>query len=666
MSQNEITLPPIIVTPDPPLPQPPGPIPGGGVIAKPLPWDGKVPADAEIDKFFSQQGIKGEQYTISVVATVATTQRNIEQAFTAYLPQLPADIDAEIAAAVGPNPLSALEKAKTEKSVVDNLITQNTAELANANAAASAFFGRNVLAVEIKKSAVDFVNIFQSRQDRGTPLEVFKSWEASATAAYAAKIIEEKIRILTEKSAALLQTVATAQAEEDARIAAEAEAKRLADEAAAAEAKRLADEAAAAEAKRLADEAAAAEAKRLADEAAAAEAKRLADEAAAAEAKRIAEEQARIAAEAVRTANTFRAPGPLSATAPVIMTAAGTIAVIEAATVTLQAAIRSAVAALTNLAAGTASGLLVGVSALVYSPKLANGELPERYAFNTPLSDLTPELGKDLPAIAASGGTVDLPFRLSSKTAADGQSEVFVVKTDALTASSKVRVVSAVLDVEQNTYSVTTGDVPPRILTWTPIVSPGNSSTTSPAEQPAPPVYTGAAVTPVEGRIDAFPAVSEASFDDFITVFPADSGLPPIYTMFRDRREDPGVATGVGQPVSGIWLGAASLGEGAPIPSQIADQLRGKEFKNFRDFRENFWKTVVNDPELAKQFITPNRDRMITGKAAKSRKTDTVGKRSSFEIHHIDEVAKNGDVYNVDNMRVLTPKRHIEIHKGVK
>ncbi|MCW6058384.1 S-type pyocin domain-containing protein [Pseudomonas fragariae (ex Marin et al. 2024)] len=638
MSQNEITLPPIIVTPDPPLPQPPGPIPGGGVIAKPLPWDGKVPADAEIDKFFSQQGIKGEQYTISVVATVATTQRNIEQAFTAYLPQLPADIDAEIAAAVGPNPLSALEKAKTEKSVVDNLITQNTAELANANAAASAFFGRNVLAVEIKKSAVDFVNIFQSRQDRGTPLEVFKSWEASATAAYAAKIIEEKIRILTEKSAALLQTVATAQAEEDARIAAEAEAKRLADEAAAAEAKRLADEAAAAEAKRLADEAAAAEA------------------------KRIAEEQARIAAEAVRTANTFRAPGTLSATAPVIMTAAGTIAVIEAATVTLQAAIRSAVAALTNLAAGTASGLLVGVSALVYSPKLANGELPERYAFNTPLSDLTPELGKDLPAIAASGGTVDLPFRLSSKTAADGQSEVFVVKTDALTASSKVRVVSAVLDVEQNTYSVTTGDVPPRILTWTPIVSPGNSSTTSPAEQPAPPVYTGAAVTPVEGRIDAFPAVSEASFDDFITVFPADSGLPPIYTMFRDRREDPGVATGVGQPVSGIWLGAASQGEGAPIPSQIADQLRGKEFKNFRDFRKAFWLAVGADLELSKQFKGSNNTLIKGGTAPFAIPSEQVGGRGQFEIHHVIPVHPAGAVYDVENMRIMTPKLHIQTH----
>lgn len=306
------------------------------------------------------------------------------------------------------------------------------------------------------------------------------------------------------------------------------------------------------------------------------------------------------------------------------------------------------------------------MTALIYSPKLANGELPERYAFSTPLSDLTTELDQNLPAIAAAGGTVNLPIRLSSKAAADGQSEVFVVKTEALTVPSKVRVMSAAADLKRNIYSVTTGDLPPKTLTWTPIVKPENSSTISPAEQPVPPVYTGAAVTPVEARIDIFPAVSEAGFDDFITVFPADSGLPPIYTMFRDRREDPGVATGGGQPVSGIWLEAASQGEGVPIPSQIADQLRGKEFKNFREFRERFWQAVANDPELSRQFITPNRDRMITGKAAKARKVDTVGKRSSFEIHHIDEVAKNGDVYDVDNMRVLTPKRHADIHKGIK
>ena len=407
--------------------------------------------------------------------------------------------------------------------------------------------------------------------------------------------------------------------------------------------------------------AAKAEAQRVAAEAI--EQARLAAEA---EAKRVADEQARVAAETIRTANTFRAPGPASSVVPVVMTSAGTIAVIEAAAVTLQAAIRSAIAALTSLAAGTASGLLVGVSALVYSPKLANGELPERYAFSTPLLDLAPEHGQDLPAIAAASGTVDLPVRISSKTAADGQSEVIVVKTDGVTVPSKVRVVAATYNAEQNVYSVTTGDVPPRTLTWTPIVNPGNSSTTSPAEQPIPPVYTGATVTPVEGRIDTFPAVVEAGFDDFITVFPADSGLPPIYVMFRDRREDAGVATGTGQPVTGIWLDTASQGEGVPIPSQIADQLRGKEFKNFRDFREAFWKAVANDPELAKQFDPGSLAAMRKGYSAFVRKAERVGGRRKYELHHKQYISLSGDVYNIDNVNVITPKRHIETHQENK
>ncbi|MHC8290795.1 colicin-like pore-forming protein [Pseudomonas sp. XS1P51] len=232
MQQGTMTLPPIVVTPEPKLPLPPKPLPGVGFIAKPLPWDGNVPSSFEIDVFFSQKGIKGELYTISVIVTVATAQRNIEQSYLAYLPQLPTDIDMEIAGAVGTNRLSALEKAEAAKSVVDSLITQSNAELAKSNVAANAFFGRNVLAVEVRKSAVDFVNILQGRGVPGTPLDVYKRWEASATAAYRARLLAEKIRILTEKSAVLSQVVAAAQAEEDARQAAEAEASRLADEAA--------------------------------------------------------------------------------------------------------------------------------------------------------------------------------------------------------------------------------------------------------------------------------------------------------------------------------------------------------------------------------------------------------------------------------------------------
>lgn len=324
--------------------------------------------------------------------------------------------------------------------------------------------------------------------------------------------------------------------------------------------------------------------------------------AAEAEARRLAEEQARIAAEAIRNAHTFRAPGAASATGPLFMTSAGVVAVAEAAAASLQATVRGAIAGLGSLAASVGAGAVVGVSALVYSSKLGNGELPDRYAFSTPLSDLAPDFAPDLHAIAAAGGTVDVPFRVSSKTDANGQSEVFVVKTDGRNIPSAVRVVAASYDAERNVYSATTSDVPPRTLTWTPIVNPGNNSTTSPAGQPDVPAYTGATVVPVEGRLDSFPGVFEAGFDDYVLVFPQDSGLPPNYTMFRDRREDPGVASGVGQAVSGNWLGSASQGEGAPVPAQIADQLRGREFRNFRAFREAFWKAVAGDPELALSF----------------------------------------------------------------
>ena len=224
--------------------------------------------------------------------------------------------------------------------------------------------------------------------------------------------------------------------------------------------------------------------------------------------------------------------------------------------------------------------------------------------------------------------------------------------------------VAATYNPEQKVYTATTADSPPRTLTWTPIVHPGSSSTTLPAEQPAPVTYTGATATPIPGRLDTFPAIAEAGFDDFVLVFPQDSGLAPIYTMFRDRREDPGVATGVGQVVSHNWLGAASQGEGAPVPVQIADQLRGKEFRNFRAFREAFWKAVANDVDLAKQFDLGTLRSMEKGQAPFARESEQVGKRVKVELHHRHYIAQGGEVYAVDNMNVVTPKKHIETHKA--
>lgn len=132
----------------------------------------------------------------------------------------------------------------------------------------------------------------------------------------------------------------------------------------------------------------------------------------------------------------------------------------------------------------------------------------------------------------------------------------------------------------------------------------------------------------------------------------------------ENKRNKPGVATGKGKPVGNKWLDNADKESGAPIPDRTADKLRGKEFKNFDDFRKKFWEEVSKDPELSKQFIKGNRDRMQVGKAPKSRKKDAAGKRTSFELHHDKPISKDGGVYDMDNLRITTPKRHVDIHRG--
>lgn len=399
------------------------------------------------------------------------------------------------------------------------------------------------------------------------------------------------------------------------------------------------------------------------------EEKRLSNErmrlAAEAEIKRVDDEQKRLATEAIIAGNAFHLSAPASAAKLVFATSTGAM-IVETGALTLQAAIRAGIAALTNIAAGTASGFMVGVSALVYSPKLANGELPERYALSMPLSNLAADHEVSLPSVVEGAAYTELPIRMSSRVTDEGRSEVVLFKSDGFSIPAKVRTIAAIYNAEQNLYTATTADIPPRTLTWTPAVSPENQSTHLPSEQPATPVYTGATVTPAVGRIDTFPEVSAAGFDDFITVFPADSGMPPVYVMFRDPREDAGVATGNGQAVSGLWLGAASQGNGAPIPSQIADQLRGREFKNFRAFRRAFWTAVSNDAELVGQFNSRNRSAMTKGFAAFVRKSEALGGRRRYELHHLLYISQDGEVYDIDNVHVTTPKLHVEIHRSHK
>ncbi|TBW45312.1 hypothetical protein EZI54_23555 [Marinobacter halodurans] len=160
-----------------------------------------------------------------------------------------------------------------------------------------------------------------------------------------------------------------------------------------------------------------------------------------------------------------------------------------------------------------------------------------------------------------------------------------------------------------------------------------------------------------------YPHPSEEQIE-LIVSFPADSGIEPLYLVFRKTaRDERGVVTGQGEDIIGTWLENAGKDLGAPVPSQIADRLRGREFSNFDSFREAFWLEVANAEELLAQFGSRNQKTIKAGRAPYARIGDQAGKRNRFEIHHVEEIRNGGSVYDVSNMRVLTPSRHIEIHR---
>ncbi len=166
-----------------------------------------------------------------------------------------------------------------------------------------------------------------------------------------------------------------------------------------------------------------------------------------------------------------------------------------------------------------------------------------------------------------------------------------------------------------------------------------------------------------DSQIEILPG-EDITAEDCILVFPAETGLKSLYVVFsKPARLMPGTVTGVGEDVSGIWLVGANSGVGVPIPTDVADSLRGLEFQSFDSFRAAFWK-AVSESAAADQFINQSAGRMRKGKAPRVRKADSVGGRRSYELHHLEKVSEGGGVYDVDNLRVNTPRNHIDIHRN--
>ncbi|WP_240869985.1 S-type pyocin domain-containing protein [Pseudomonas sp. B707] len=511
----------------------------------------------------------------------------IEQDFQSQNQQLVQSIEQELAATRlegNTHPLPPAQAITRELGVRHTLIARKTAQLHQKNILVNHFFGETPLNKDFHVFYRQAQNMDSNVRPRGLAMQ---AWATSYRAAHEAMLLTQSIAILNQQQVGVQKWLAAVQANDQERIAAEQQAQRAAAElarineqarlAALAETARRQKEQQEIQAREQARVAALLEAQRLADElaqiAAAAAARQVAAEQARLQAqaevqrreeerrqlaektrrekqqkalrkaqkkqrkkaRKIAREQAQRQAENAKTGQPplFANAGSMAALGPTFTGPLGVFGNNLATTLALRTSLQTAVSLALAAISTAAAPVIVGFAALLAPSKLGNSDL---YSASVPLSDLAPDLNEDLHHVAAVGGTVDLPVRLGSSTIGD-KVEFVVVTTDGVTVPAPVPVRAARFDASKNVYVSTASDTNGPTLTWTPLVQPQDTSTHLPLADNDPPVYDGAEVVPDEGRIDPFPELDRYGFGGFITVFPTESGLSPLYVVFSSPYE---------------------------------------------------------------------------------------------------------------------------------
>lgn len=138
--------------------------------------------------------------------------------------------------------------------------------------------------------------------------------------------------------------------------------------------------------------------------------------------------------------------------------------------------------------------------------------------------------------------------------------------------------------------------------------------------------------------------------------------LPRPTSVGSARRAEPGVASHGGSlPTIGqgdTWLRGTS-GNAGRVPNQVAEQMAGKQFNNFDEFRQEFWRTAANDPNLRRQFGADSLREMQAGRAPYAVRTQQQGGRIKYELDHNQELQNGGNVYDLNNIVIRTPLNHI-------
>lgn len=142
----------------------------------------------------------------------------------------------------------------------------------------------------------------------------------------------------------------------------------------------------------------------------------------------------------------------------------------------------------------------------------------------------------------------------------------------------------------------------------------------------------------------------------------------------RSGRTDPSFTIGDMRYANGVaFIGGSHLADAdhnwlsdgtGGIPGQVAARLNGQRFNTFDAFRRAFWKTVADIPLLADTFSRGNVGRMRDGLSPIATRDGWHGRQRSMVIHHQREIQYGGGVYDMSNMRIVTPRIHHRMHYG--
>lgn len=321
----------------------------------------------------------------------------------------------------------------------------------------------------------------------------------------------------------------------------------------------------------------------------------------------------------------------------------------------LHQAIRNATAELLRTGAQTAGRTVASfVTLMTYSPEAGRGSdvvptLSDRILHVVmPLDQLHTVDPQHLQSLADAQGSLALPYRLRAE-AGDTLTSVYMTDTHDPLIAADVPVRYALWDPQSNTYRITGDGFPASKLTLTMPTAGDTPSSSGMAVPDSIVIGEGAPV------VQVLPTGATLDFDDMIAVMPPGSPIPHLYLAGTSRYREPGVVRGQGQNLAtGIRELTQQTGS-APIPAQVADQLRWNAYATEADLRADLWRTIAREQPLVASLDDLNLKRMQKGFAPVAPKELWAGTQRTLDIDYVQPPVHRGDGFNLDNLRIAKP-----------